>query len=235
MSRRLVLTSAAAVLLAGSANFLTASAAGPAPQVVDKAGDANFLNAQGNAATLDPVPVPENNPTPVGSQAYADVISVTWAPVTVKKGKKQVVTGFTVTTVLSAPPVAPGGSLVVYRMLGEVNKDHAKYLGPVYYTSPSGGQPQSALRDNLGSASRLTPIALPKIVGSTMTWTVPLSVLPKGFSPGSTVSNLYFEVREIEDFRGQKIPDAVPSVGGAGGLAVGIIDVGSSTSSFKIG
>lgn len=229
MNRRLVVPSLLAALVAFSPLVGQASAGAPAPQVTDKPGDANFLNSQGQGT------VPESTTTPVGSQAYADVLSVTWAPVTVTKAKKKVVTGFTVTTVLSAPPVAPAGTIVVYRMLGDVNKDHAKYLGPTYYTSPSGGQPQSALRDNLGSASRLTAIALPKIKGSTMTWTVPLTALPKEFSRGSSVTNLYFEVKEIEDFHGVTIPAGVPQFGGASGLGVGFIDVGASTSSFKIG
>lgn len=233
MKPRLVLLPALAAVLAASPLLGTASAAGPAPQLMDIAGDANGLNTQGQGT------LPESTATPVGSQSYADVLSVTWTPMTtvIKKQKKTktVVTGFTVTTVLSAPPVAPAGTIVVYRMLGDVNKDHKKYLGPVYYTTASGGQPQSALRENLDGVSKLIPLALPTITGSTMTWTVPLTALPKQFTVGDSVTNLYFEVKEIEDFRGQKVPDQVPTYGGASGLGAGFIDVGASTATFKIG
>jgi hypothetical protein len=49
------------------------------------------------------------------------------------------------------------------------------------------------------------------------------------------LSNLYFEVREIQDFHGQKVPDAVPALGGASGLATGVVDDGKSTGSFGLG
>ena len=86
----------------------------------------------------------------------------------------------------------------------------------MFYTAvPSDtAQPQSALRDNLSGVTRLTKIDLPKIDGSTITWTVPTSAFPKELTLPATLSNLFFEVREIQDFRGQKIPDSVPTVGG---------------------
>ncbi len=146
--------------------------------------------------------------------------------------------GFTVTTVLSAAPTPPAGTSLVFRMLGQVGGDAAKFLGPVFYTAkPSDpAQPQSALRDNLSGATRLTPIDLPKIDGATMTWTVPASALPKEFAVGGTLTNLYFEVREIEDFHGQKTPDQTPQgLGGASGLATGTVDDGKTTASFVVG
>lgn len=241
MKTQLVLLPALAGLLLTSPLLGQASAGAAAPQVIDKAGDANLLNSQGENAALDPVAIPDNNATPVGSQAYADLLSVAWTPTTAKVGKgkkaKTVFTGFTVKATLSAPPVAPAGTTVVYRMLSQVKGDASLYLGPVYYTSASAGTPQSALRDNLGAGkvTRLTPIALPVISGSTMTWTVPVAALPKEFTLGTSVSNLYFEVREIESFAGQTAPAALPVIGGSTGLATGILDNGSSTSSFKIG
>jgi hypothetical protein len=235
MSRRLVVLPALALLVAVVPG--SSSAGGPAPQVIDAAGDANFLNSQGEAALLDPVVVPDNNATPVGSQAYADVVSVTWTPITVKKGKKQTFTGFTVTTTFSGPPTAPAGTTLVYRMLSHVKGDPDLFLGPVYYTAKAGETPQSALRDNLGSgnAVRLTPLALPAIKGSTMTWTVPVAALPREFTRGTAVTDMYFEVRELQSFAGQAVPAAVPVAGGSTGLAYGVVDTGSSTSSFKIG
>lgn len=221
-----LVASAATVLLAPHA-----LAAAPTPQVTDPSGDANFVNAQG-----EPVPSPGMS-APFGSQAYGDVTAVLWQPYQVKQGRKKVFGGFTVMTTLGAPPAPPAGTTLVYRMLGQANGDASLFLGPVFYTTKSSdpAQPQSALRDNLDGATRLTPLALPKIAGSTLTWTVPVSALPKSFKVGSTLSNLYFEVRELEDFHGATVPAPVPVYGGASGLAVGVVDAGSSTSSFKVG
>lgn len=219
----LVLAPLAALALAAP----MALAAPPAPQVTDPAGDATFTaTAQSGAPGI-----------PGANQAYADVLSVTWERTTTTVKKKAVFSGFTVKVVLSAPPTPPSGTSLVFRMLGQVNGDSAKTLGTAFYTAvPSDpAQPQSAVRDTLTGVTRLTKIDLPKIEGSTFTWTVPVSALPKEFTVGSTLANLYFEVREIEDFRGQKIPDGVPSVGGASGLAAGVVDDGKTTSSFVVG
>lgn len=220
--RSLILTAAAAAVL-----IAPHATAAPSPQVTDPAGDANFVNGQGSVNGLP------SAGTPGANQGYADVISVLWQ--TYKKGGK--FAGFTVTTTFSAPPVAPAGTSLVYRMLGQVNGDSSLFLGPVYYTTKGSdpNQPQSALRNNINGATELTPLDLPKISGNTMTWTVPAKVIPKSFKKGSTLSNLYFEVREIEDFHGAAVPAAVPVYGGATGLAVGTLDNGTSTSSFKVG
>jgi hypothetical protein len=223
-TRLVVLAGLSAVTLAAP---LALAAPAPAPQVTDPAGDATFTaNAQPGAPGV-----------PGANQAYADVVSITWAPTTQRVKKKTVVTGFTVTTVLSAPPTPPAGTSLVYRMLGQVNGDAAMFLGPVFYTTvPSDPtQPQSALRDNLTGATRLTKLDLPKVEGSTITWTVPSSALPKELKVPTTLTNLYFEVREIEDFRGQKVPDGVPTYGGSYGLGAGIVDEGKSTSAFTVG
>lgn len=223
-TRPTLLTALSALTLAAP----LALAAPPAPQVTDPAGDATFTaNAQPGAPGI-----------PGANQAYADVLSITWTLDKKTVKKKSVVTGITVTTVLSAPPTPPSPTAVVFRVLGQVNGDAAKFLGPVYYTTKSSDTavPQSALRDNLGGATRLTPIPLPKIQGATITWTIPASAFPKELALPTTLSNLYFEVRELQDFRGQKTPDATPGgLGGVGGLAAGIVDEGKSTSSFTIG
>jgi hypothetical protein len=204
-----------------------ALAAPAAPQVTDPAGDATFTaNAQSGAPGI-----------PGANQAYADVLSINWAPTTKTVKKKTTVTGFTVTTVLSAPPTPPAGTSLVFRMLGQVNAESTKTLGVVLYTAtPSDpAQPQSALRDTLSGVTRLTKIDMPKIDGSTITWTVPASAYPKELTRPATLANLYFEVREIQDFRGQKIPDGVPTFRGPVGLAAGIVDDGKTTSSFVVG
>ena len=252
--RPVLAAAAAAGVLVSPLAF--AAPGGPAPQITDPAGDANFLNGEGLETAG---PLAGNNSTPVGSQDYADVTAVTWTPTTTqvvtktknKKTKKvkttvtTVVTGFTVRADLKGAPTPPAPSIVVYRMLGVVGGDSTKYLGVTFYSAPNGdgSAPQSAVRDNLGDGgnTRLTKIDLPKIDGTSLTWTVPLSALPKEFKPGSTLTNLYFEVKEIEDFHGQKVPStlptghAIPVAGGSMGLGTGLIDGGSSTSSFKVG
>ena len=228
MRTRLALS--AAVAAATALALVPADAAPPAPQVTDPAGDANLT------ATAQP----GGQATPVGSQDYADVVSVTWAPTTVtkvvKRKKVTTVTGFTVTTVLTAPPVPAAGTQVVYRMLGVPGGVEGSFLGPVYYTDKSSdpGIPQSALRDNLTGETRLTPIELPKIEGSTITWTVPLSALPKELKPGTPLTGLFFTVNEIEDFQGAQVPEDVPTYGGAYGLGTGVVDDGYSEASYTI-
>jgi hypothetical protein len=227
---RVRLALSAAVAAATALSLVPAGAApAPAPQVTDPAGDANFT----------PTVVEGGQATPVGNQAYADVLSVLWAPVTtttvVKKRKVTTVTGFTVTATLSAPPTPAPGTSLVYRMLGRPGE--GLFLGPVYYTHKSSdpGIPQSALRDNLTGVTRLVPLEMPVIKDATITWTVPLSALPKELKPRTTLTDLFFEVNEIEDFRGAQVPAGVPTFGGAYGLGTGQVDDGSSTSTFTLG
>ncbi len=204
-----------------------ALAAPAAPQVTDPAGDATFTaTAQSGAPGI-----------PGANQAYADVLSVAYERTTTVVKKKPIFSGFTVKVVLSAAPTPPSGTSLVFRMLGQVNGDAAKTLGTAFYTAKPGDPttPQSAVRDTLTGVTRLTAIGMPKIDGATLTWTVPATALPKEFAVGSTLSNLFFEVREIEDFRGQKVPDGVPTYGGATGLAAGMVDDGKTTASFVVG
>lgn len=224
--RRLVV----APVLASLAFLAPSVSAAPAvPQVTDPADDANFVNSQNNTGPY--YTIPNNTQTPVGSQSYADVLSVRWSTVksTKKVGKKTVttVTGFQVTTTLKGDPTPPSGTTIVYRMLGSTPT--CGFFGVVYYTTPLSDPttPQSAVRDNCNeSPTRLTKIANPVIKDKTITWTVPLSVIPKDTKVGlnSVLTGLYFTVVEIEDFKGQRVPDGVPVYGGATGLGVGVID-----------
>lgn len=223
--RPVLLTALAAAALTAP----LALAAPAAPQVTDPAGDANFTpTAQEGGAAL-----------PAGNQAYADVLSVTWtADVTttvVKKKKVSTFSGFTVKTVLSAPPTPPAGTALVFRMLGTTSK--CPFVGPVYYTDKSSdpGIPRSALRDNCTGTTRLTEIPMPVIDGATITWKVPASALPKEVPPGTVLSGLFFEVNEIEDFRGLQVPAGVPVVGGVYGLGTGQVEDGRSEATFKLG
>lgn len=217
--RRLVAVPALALAL-----LAPHAGAAPAPQVTDPAGDANFGSNVAEETS--------NQSLPAGNQAYADVTSVLWQTTkTTKKvkGKKvTTVTGFTVTATLSGPPTPPTGTQLVFRMLGSTPQ--CEYFGVAYYTTKGSDptQPQSAIRDNCGGlpSARLTEIALPKISGNTITWTVPLSAIPKETKvrAGSKILDLWFEVREIEDFRVACTPDDTPELGRACGLGAGIVD-----------
>ena len=224
-------------LLAPSAN-----AAGP--QVTDLPNDANFVNDQGQPGART-AGVTGNHATPAGSQAYADVVSVEWKTLkTTKKVKKKTVTtvtGFTVTAKLSGAPTPPQGTIVVYRMLGTTAK--CGFFGVAYYSTKLSDPttPQSAVRDNCAGSdtpTRLTPIAMPVISGSTMTWTVPIGAIPKDtkVGVGTTLTGLYFTTTEIEDLKGQKVPDNPVFLSGATGFGYGLIDDSKpGAASFKIG
>lgn len=218
-----------AALAAGALTAPLALAAPGDPQVVDPAGDANFT----------PTAFEGGAPLPAGNQAYADVLSVTWTAdrttTVVKKKKVTTLTGFTVKTVLSAPPTPPAGTALVFRMLGTTAT--CPFVGPVFYTAKSSdpGIPQSALRDNCTGVTRLTEIPMPVVDGATITWKVPVSALPKEVPVGTVLSGLYFEVNEIEDFHGLQVPAGAPLVGGAYGLGTGQVDDGRSEARFTIG
>ena len=229
--RRLVI----APVLAAALLAPHVEAAAPAPQVTDPSGDANG-GANAVAQTND-------KPTP-GSQEYADVVSVLWQPVkTSKKVKGKTVTtltGFTVTATLSAPPTPPAGTSIVYRMLGSTPT--CSIFGVVFYTTKSSDPtiPQSALRDNcIDEEIRLTEIAMPVITGNTMTWTVPMSKIPADtkVKQGSKLLDLWFEVRELQDFRVACLPDdgGLTGLAGACGMANGVLDNSAKMNSFIFG
>lgn len=203
-----------------------ASAAGP--QVVDPANDANGINNQ--AVLAQDI----SQPTPVGSQDYADVLTIEWK--TAKTRGR--VTGFTVVMTLSGTPTPPSGTSIVYRLLG--TGPCGTFFGVVYYTKKSSDPaiPQSAIRDDCGDETRLTALPLPTINGKTLTWNVPLTAIPKGLPVkiGTELKDLRFEVVELEDF-GTKTPDAGLGTPYEGiyGLGLGRLDNGRTTNSYKIG
>jgi hypothetical protein len=188
--------------LGGPAWAAPARAASSAPQIIDAAGDANGLS------TVRPY---SNVQTPAVSQADADVTSVLWRVV---KDKKKKVTGFTVQARLSAAPRAGGrdGS-VVYRMLG--TPACGAQFGVIYSTDPAVGEPKSAVRDSCietggllnpwdrppSGGVRDTAIPLPKIVGSTITWTVPLTAIPTEVNivAGTKITDLRFGVYTMKN------------------------------------
>lgn len=192
---------------------LPAQAARSVPQIIDPAGDANGLS------TVLPY---SNVRYPALNHAAEDVTSVLWQVV---KDKENKVTGFTVRATLSAAPRAgtsvPFGASVVYRMLGTL--PCGAQFGVIYNTDPasSPNEPQSAvtytgcLNGVVFNATygmvltavanqrpewfRHTAIALPKIVGATITWTVPLTAIPRevGIVAGTKITDLRFSVNRV--------------------------------------
>jgi hypothetical protein len=221
MRTRLALAAATAALVSLAT---PGQAGGSAPQIIDPAGDANGLS------TVMPY---SNMPTPQVSQADADVTSVRWRVV---KDKRKMVTGFTVQARLSAAPAV--GTSVVYRMLG--TRACGAQFGVIYNTDPasSPNEPQSAVIDTVCSAGVgynatdgvvvdaakaavanqrpelfwHTAIALPKIVGSTMTWTVPLTAIPSQVNivAGTTITDLRFSVNRVMNVAGTGFETFLP-------------------------
>jgi hypothetical protein len=167
-----------AVAIAAVAAVMTLagpSVASPAPQVVDPADDAYGGAYWGHLDT----------PTPVDSQRYTDVVSVLFrtmkATKTIRGRRTTVVTGFTVTLRTSEPPIAPADTVAVYRVLAD---GAGCVFGIDYYTRAPGTQPQSAVQEWRGTSIRRIALARPVVSGATITWTVPLSAVPKNAKVG---------------------------------------------------
>ena len=200
--------------------------AGDAVAFTDVAGDAN-----GSATVKD---LESSSPA---NQAYADVVSVRWEPVTARKDGRSVVTGFRVVATFSARPKPPSGVEVVYRASARVDAaDSGQHLGPVFYTTPlrDGSVPQTALFDTLTPVDRYTTLPAAKISGTTITWTVPFSALPPEVKPGDVLHALQFESRLSEDLRGAVVPQA-PASRSRHGLATGVLDDTSTRRSYVLG
>lgn len=170
MYRRLAAALTAATVLTAP---VFATAAPPAPQIVDPSGDA------------------------VGGQAALDITSVrfsTSGTTTVTKvGKKKVKkttytpTKLVITQTLAAAPSTQAGARYV------INADIAGCGGiDVYYVNGAEGPTGNVWLDcpeGSGAADGGTLIDMtPKIAGSTMTWELPLKMLPKEARVGALVS-----------------------------------------------
>jgi hypothetical protein len=168
---------------------VTPSIAATGAQVVDPVDDANGGTYWGHSDTA----------TPVGSQPYADVTAVRFATTKATKrvGRRSVttVTGFTVTMTLTAAPVPPADATGIYRVFAMGPKC---FLGIEYYTRPlpDTAQPRTAFFDTCRGSWRRTSLKPPAIKGSTITWTVPMTGIPKDTNVrvGTTLTNLHFEV-----------------------------------------
>ena len=169
MSRRLAAALAAATVLTAP---VFATAAPPAPQIVDAKGDA------------------------VGGQAALDIVSVrfsTTGTTTVTKVGKKKKTTYTptklvITETLGAAPSTQAGARYVISALidgcGGID---------IYYVNGADGPTGSVWLDCPEGASATEGGTLidmtPKVAGSTMTWELPLKMLPKEARVGAVVSD----------------------------------------------
>ncbi|HVE63039.1 MAG TPA: hypothetical protein VNB94_04495 [Mycobacteriales bacterium] len=170
-----------------------AAPAAPAPQVTDPENDANYLND--NSPLVLPAEHPfNNNPTPVGSDGTADILSIEWAtlkstPAKPKKGKKAaapVVKGFTVTMALKE---APGTAGVLYRATAETAD--CTQLWFQYYTDAPSTTPQASLRHTCDGGVVVVPVAT-AVVGKTIVWTFEFGAkdLPKVVKAGTDIIDM---------------------------------------------
>lgn len=212
---------AAAVAAAAVAAPAAGAAAPKAPQVKDLAGDANAANAQGFEDTATMVPDGGTSTAPA-SHAPADILSVKWTSTVVKKK----VTGYTVALTLGAAPAAG----LTYRV--ESTSPLCASLWYEYRVDPSG-----VAKTGIRCADQAAPIAYQaapaKVSGATITWTVPLAMLGKGYKAGTLLDGLGAQTRGFLWFAGQTVP--LPVLGNTTGLTVPQLDHATSTAAFKIG
>jgi len=165
--RLIALAAAAAVGVA----VLPAHAATPKPQITDPTGDANGFNDQGAGA-----PIPEQSSP--ADDSGADITSVTFVSTFVtKKVKRRTVktpTGFTVTMALAAAP-SPETFYRIQATLPDCSDLFIEYGTDV----ATGG---TSMRCPALPGSTQVDYTIPDAVvkGGNITWTVPISVFPKG-------------------------------------------------------
>ena len=194
----------AAVAAVGVA-VLPAQAGGPTPQITDATGDANGFNDQGVGA-----PVPEQS----GPAEYsgADITSVTFASTFItKKVRRKIVktpTGFTVTMALAGPP----GPETFYRIQATVPSCSDLFIE--YGTDAVKGGTAMRCPALPGATAVAYTIPAAVVKDNTITWTVPISVLPAG----TTLTQLNAQTR------------LNPAV-----VTAPQIDYASSTATFTVG
>lgn len=179
MRARLSAVAVAASLAAGT----PASAA--APQIVDKADDANYVNL--------PAENPYNhNPTPLGSIEEADILSVEWR--SLYDGRT--LRGFTVTMILKAPPSTEG---IVYRAIGASGACATLWLQ--FHSSKPALAPQASLRHDCDDGVTKVVEVPGRIQGRTVVWTVELGNrnVPRALRKGIEISGLEAHTRDYAD------------------------------------
>jgi hypothetical protein len=195
--RALLSALAAAALLAPAAHAAD-------PQVVDVRGDANGFNDQ---AAL---PAKLSWTSPVSAAAY-DLVEVRFATSRVTRR----VTGFTVSVTLAEPP-APASTFIVKMSSASCREIWLEHV------IAETGDTSSDLRHRctaVGPADLPTYAPLQVVTGGrTMTFVLPLEVLPRGVELGETLRDLRAESRTF------LLTASVP-----------VIDVATSTATYRIG
>jgi hypothetical protein len=168
MRPRLIALAAAAGL---GVAVLPAHAAAPKPQITDPAGDANGFNDQGVGA-----PVPSQSSP--ADYSGGDITGVTFASTFVtKKGRRRLVktpTGFTVTMALGGAP----GPETFYRVVATIPGCDTLFIE--YGTDAAEGGTAMRCPALPGAQATDYTIAPAAVKDSTITWTIPISVLPAG-------------------------------------------------------
>src|SRR3954447_5090605 len=203
--RARLLTFGAAVVVATLA--LPSHAATAKPQITDATGDGNAVNDQG----LGVVRVPEQK-TP-SEYSGGDIKSVVFQTVFVKKGKRKVPNGFTVTMNLADAP----GPQTDYRITAHTaGCDAAGGEVRFQYDTPAAGAAGGAQCYSTTATSPM-PITTTKVAvrGSSIVWTLPAKAVPAGTAFG----NLAASTRMV--FPGSPSPRSVtaPAIDVANGTA----------------
>ena len=177
------------------------------PQIVDAKGDA------------------------VGGQAGTDIVSATYATTGTGKGRSYVAKKLVVTMTLAGDVITQPG--LTYELSANTTT-----CGVVTFSSQN-GSPYTAVTSlngwadwgdctkpssNGDSAVELLTVA---VKGNTLTWSMPIKMLPKGMKLGTVFS----------DFEGRVDPTnpAIPFPSNTTGTEMGLIDIGTGTGTWKLG
>lgn len=194
----------AALLVAGSQ---LPSHAAPKPQISDAKGDS------------------------VGAQAGTDVVSALWSTTGTGRGRSYVAKKLVVTMTLAGDVIKEPG--LTYELSANTST-----CGLVTFSSQN-GSPYTTVTSLNGwadwgdctkpgadgdSSVELLTVA---VKGNTLTWSMPIKMLPKGLKLGSLFSD--FEARV------DPTNPLIPFPSNTTGTAMGLIDTGTGTGTWKLG
>lgn len=214
MRSTLLRTAALSAVALGAVTGLPAHAAAPfkTTTITDTTGDGNGLNGQG---LVDGAP---SQSTP-SDYSGGDIVSVAWTTL----GTKAKPAGFKVVMTLAGAP----SPATIYRVTTETKDCSVFWLT---YTVYADGPTKGTLQHNCPgftaagatSTSESDDLA-PTVKGSTITWVVPASLVPKAVKPGTAVSNLSGETRFMAgaSVRGGATVPVIDGAAGAGTYTYG--------------
>ncbi len=168
-----------ALALAAGASAQAAAPAFKAVTITDPAGDGNGLNGQG----FEDLP---GTATP-SSYSGGDIVSISWTTT----GTASKPTGFSVTMTLAGAPAAG----TIYRVTTATADCSTFWLN---YTKPASGTDTQTLQHNCpgytqaSATSTSESVKLDSITvkDKTITWTVPVSLIPKAVKNGTAIESL---------------------------------------------